>query len=259
MDTKSALQELKQFETTRKGAGDYLAQQKNELGVQGAQQRTDDIRGLIRNTETALKGVGQSVAGRTRGNLVTEAQRSRLQQLETQPIAQQLADRSGEFSDAQTNYRDLLSQASQNAQMSYQTDADKLSSLQGRYDRLFQADQAAEAKRQFEENLRLQREEAERNRRAAAAQAQMAQASLYNPTLGGGGGGGGGTQYTPSYDKSGRIVGYGSKGGQSFLTPEGKAAEDAYWKKQNSGFKVDPFKNILKNGPMALLGKGLFW
>lgn len=158
MDSKGALAELKNFQGTRKSAGDYYTQAQGELGVGDAKTRQDDLRGLIRNTETALKGVGQSVAGRTRGNLVTEAQRSRLQALETQPIAQQLSDRQGEFSDAQTNYRDLLSQAGQRAGMSYQTDADRQNSLQSIYDRLYGQEQAQaeadRAARDFEERRR---------------------------------------------------------------------------------------------------------
>lgn len=187
MDSKTALAELKNFQGSRKSAGDYYTQAQGELGVDPARQRQEDLRGLIRNTETQLKGVGQSVAGRTRGNLVTEAQRARLQNLESQPIAQQLADRQGEFSDAQTNYRDLLAQAGQRAGMSYQTDADRERSLQSMYDRLFGEEQAAAERafreRQAEESRRQFEAQMEQSRRQSAAnQASLASLnSLLNP------------------------------------------------------------------------------
>ncbi len=178
MDSQSALAELKSFQSTRKGAGDYQKQYQDELGVGGVKQRADDIRGLIRNTETALKGVGESVAGRTRGQLVTEAQRSRLANLEREPLQTALGENQGAYSDEMTNYRDLLGQAGQKAGLAYQTDADRLASLEGNYSKLFQSEQAAEARRQWEAQMAAQRDEANRSRalqeRSLAQQASFA-------------------------------------------------------------------------------------
>lgn len=158
MDSKGALAELKAFQGSRKGAGDYYSQYQQELGVGDAQARSNDIRGLIRNTEGALKGVNQSVAGRTRGQGVNEAQRARLEGLERAPIAEELGTLQGSFADEQQNYRDLLGQATTRAGQSYQTDADKLAALESNYNKLFQSEQAAA------EQARWERELAERNR-----------------------------------------------------------------------------------------------
>lgn len=193
MNSDQAQSELKAFQDTRKGAGDYYSQFQNELGVGDAQTRQNDIRSQIRSTESALKGVNDSVAGRTRGNLVTEAQRARLVGLERAPIADELGGLQGSFADAQSNYRDLLGQATTRAGQSYQTDADKLASLQGNYDRIYQREQAdAEARRwqqqQAEAARQWQAQFDESQRQFAASQAntrnQMAQqASLYQKQL----------------------------------------------------------------------------
>lgn len=175
MDTQSALAELKQFQSTRKGAGDYSKQYQDELGVGAAKTRADDIRGLIRNTETALKGVGESVAGRTRGNLVTEAQRARLQNLEREPLLEGISGLQGSYADESQTYRDLLGQAGQKAQLAYQTDADRLQSLEGNYAKLFQNEQAAEERRRFEAQMAEQR-----SGRAAQEKLMAQQASLAN-------------------------------------------------------------------------------
>jgi hypothetical protein len=166
MDSRQALAELQNFQKTRKSAGDYYSQYQDELGVGGAQQSANDVRGLIRNTETALRGVNASVAGRTRGNLVTEAQRARLEGLERAPIAEELGSLQGRYSDEMQNYRDLLGQATTRAGQAYQTDADRLAALESNYNKIYQAEQAAA------EQARWERELAERQKQFQAEMAQ---------------------------------------------------------------------------------------
>lgn len=156
MDSKGALAELKKFQGSRKGAGDYYTQYQNELGVGDAQSRANDIRGLIRNTETALKGVNQSVAGRTRGQGVNEAQRARLEGIERAPLAEELGGLQGSYADETQNYRDLLGQATTRAGQAYQTDADRLASLESNYSKLFQREQAAAEEARQRKALDLQ-------------------------------------------------------------------------------------------------------
>lgn len=186
MDSQSALAELKSFQGSRKGAGDYAEQYKKELGVGDVKTRADDMRGLIRNTETALKGVGQAVAGRTRGQLVTEAQRSRLANIEREPLAGQLGEQQANYGEEMTNYRDLLGQATQRSQFAYQTDADKLAALESNYGKLFAGEQANEAKRQWEAQQAESRRQFDlqlaESRRASAAATAAARAS-FTPTV----------------------------------------------------------------------------
>lgn len=189
MDSASALAELKQFQSGRKSAGDLYNQTQSELGVGDVKSRADDMRGLIRNTETALKGVGQAVAGRTRGQLVTEAQRARLANIEREPLAGQLGEQQSNYGEEMQNYRDLMGQAQTKAQLAYQSDADRLSALEGNYNKLFASEQAAEAKRQWEAQQAEARRQFEaqlaESRRASQAAAYAAGAS-FTPSIGGG-------------------------------------------------------------------------
>lgn len=185
MDSKGALQELKQYQSTSKSAGDYYKQSQDELGVGGARAEQQQMRDLIRGTQQQLEGVGQSVAGRTRGNLVTEAQRARLQSLEERPLAERLGKQQTQYGDVSTNYRDLLSQAGTQAGMAYQSQADKEAALQRQYETLFGRERAAEETRQREienERWRKQFEESRRQfdaqRKDAARQAADLRASI---------------------------------------------------------------------------------
>lgn len=162
MDSGTALKELKDFQGTRKGASDYYSDAQNELGVGTAQARSNDLLGLVRNTEKQLQGVGESVAGRTRGNLVTEAQRARLQNLEERPIAESLGGLQTSYGDSQTNYRDLLGQAGTRAGLSYQTDQDKVAGLQSQYDRLFGQEQKAAEEARWRQQFDAERAAADR-------------------------------------------------------------------------------------------------
>jgi hypothetical protein len=193
MDSKTALSELKNFQGTRKSSSDLFSQAQGELGVGDARTQQSNLQDIIRNTEKQLAGVGESVAGRTRGNLVTEAQRARLQNLEERPIAQSLGSQQGAYSDAAQNYRDLLGQATQQAGMMYQSDADRQSALEGNYNRLFGQETAAQEQARWQaqqaENMRQFNEQMAATERKyqsdlAEQQANRAQtASLYDRTL----------------------------------------------------------------------------
>lgn len=186
MNSGDAFNALKQFQDTRKGASDYYTDTQNELGVGNVKARADDLRGIIRNTETALKGVNASVGGRTRGQLVTEAQRARLENLERQPLMEGVASQQGQLSDEMQSYRDLLSQAGTKSGLLYQTDTDKASALQQSYQNIMAQEAAAreeaarkEAERQWWANFnaeesRFNRQLAETQRSSAATQAAMA-------------------------------------------------------------------------------------
>lgn len=167
MDSQTALKELQTFQGNRKSAGDYYTAAQQELGAGSAQQRANEMRGLIRNTETALKGVDASVSGRTQGSLVTEAQRARLANLERQPLAEQLGGLQSGYSDEMANYRDLVSQAGTKAGLQYQSDQDRLAALEGNYQRLFGQEQAAEERRRYEADLAERKRQADLSAKAA--------------------------------------------------------------------------------------------
>lgn len=253
MDSKSALAELKSFQGSRKGAGDYQSQFQQELGVGDAQARANDIRQQIRQTESALKGVGSSVAGRTRGFGVNEAQRARLVNLESQPIAQQLGERQGAFADEQQNYRDLLAQATSRAGQAYQTDADRLASLESNYSKAIDAERAAaeearwraefdERNRQFEENMRASREQSARNQ---AAMANLYRTPSYAPTA---------AAPTPQPAAPTPVPRLAAPGIFSASNISG-AAKGGYFSDIGKNIQQG-WQNVTKYGPLALFGKG---
>lgn len=184
MDSRQALQELQQFRSTRRPAQDYYSQAQQEVGTGAAQQRAQELRGLIRGTEQALRGVESSVSGRTQGSLVTEAQRSALANLERRPLGEQFREQQGALSEQDALYQNLLGEAGRRAGFAYQSDADRQSALQEQYNTLFareEADrQAAEQRRQFEEQLRFSREQEARLSREAAATRAAAQGGQYD-------------------------------------------------------------------------------
>lgn len=250
MDSATALSELKNFQSNRKGASDYYNESQNELGVGNVKARADDLRGIIRNTESTLKGVGQSVAGRTRGNLVTEAQRARLENIERQPLMEGIASQQGALSDEMASYRDLLGQAGTQSGLRYQTDTDKLASLESNYNKIYTSEQAAaESARQeraFQESIRQFNES-----QAQAARLAKAQNDIYArmASIGSGGGGYSPPQSpkvasNPSVVQSARAIKLSKQG-------------DALAKKAAS-IKTDPW-SIVKQNPLAILGQGTFW
>lgn len=275
MDSKGALAELKNFQGTRKGAGDYYSEAQKELGVGDAQTRSNDLLGLVRNTEKQLQGVGESVAGRTRGNLVTEAQRARLQSLEERPIAEQLGGLQTSYGDSQTNYRDLLSQAGTRAGMSYQTDSDRASALQNTYNNLFQQEQASaeEAARKREEDRWLKQFESERQaeaRQFAEMQRQFNQSR--NDTV---------NQYAQqaslytSQNEANKKAQQDEEARQKALQSEAttrynrqvnddrdtklQASKSSLPKYQTGNFLGDWLNSVGEYGPLALAGKGFIW
>jgi hypothetical protein len=190
MDSKKALKELQTFQKGRQSAGAYYDKYQQELGVGDVKARADDLRGVIRGTQDALQGVGEAVAGRTRGQLVTEAQRSRLANLERQPIAEELGQYQGDYAEEMQKYRDLLGESGTRSQLAYQTDADRLAGLQSQYQTIYDREQAAEAKRRWEKEQAEARRQfeaqlAESRRQAAASRASMASLqSSFNPSTG---------------------------------------------------------------------------
>lgn len=177
-----ALQQLTTYRTGRKNPYDILAEQKKKLGVDDVNGRVGKLRTSIINTENLLEGVDDSVTGRTSGTLTTDAARSRIVNLERQPVAKTLATQQSGLSAEQANLEAITNQAMQGAQLQYQGDSDQETFLSNLYNTLFGKEQADEERRRYEQDRADKLAEAERQRKAAA--------SLAWAQSGGGGGGG---------------------------------------------------------------------
>jgi hypothetical protein len=180
MDSKAAQSELQKFTSSRKSAGDYYTESQDALGVGGARENQESLKGLIRNTEKQLAGVGESVAGRTRGNLVTEAQRARLQNLESQPIAQNLGTQQTQYADASQQLQNLMGQAGQQAGMAYQTDADRQAALEANYNRLYGSERDAAQEAFARQQWEAQTQQADRQFEEMKRQFEAQQANIRN-------------------------------------------------------------------------------
>lgn len=179
-----ALQQLTTYRTGRKNPYDILAEQKTKLGVDDVNGRVGKLRTSIINTENLLEGVDDSVTGRTSGTLTTDAARSRIVNLERQPVAKTLSTQQSGLSAEQANLEAITNQAMQGAQLQYQGDSDQETFLSNLYNTLFGKEQADEERRRYEQDRADKLAEAERQRKAAASLAWA---------QGGGGGGGGST------------------------------------------------------------------
>ena len=143
MDSNAALAELKQAQSTAQNPNDILAAQRQQFGVQAAQDTAKGLRGAIDNTTNLLKKVAPSVMGRTANSLVTNAQATRQISNESAPLNQTLGEQTGQYNEAEKNAADLESKASNAAQGIYQGQQDKVSYLKNLYDILYGREQDA--------------------------------------------------------------------------------------------------------------------
>lgn len=156
-NSTAALSQLQKIQSTAQDPNTILSGQRQQLGVNAAQDTVTGLRGAINNTTQLLKQVAPSVMGRTGNSLVTSAQAGRIIQNEQAPISQNLTDQGTQYTQATGDLSNLENRASQAANGIYQGQQDKLSYAQNLYNTLYQkekdAQTAAEQTRQFNEQL----------------------------------------------------------------------------------------------------------
>jgi hypothetical protein len=162
--SQDALAQLQQTQGSARSAADILGNQRQQLGVNAAQDTVSGLRGAITNTTKLLNQVAPSVMGRTANSLVTNAQATRQIANEQQPISQQLGQTTQDYNTALSDYDRTASRASEAANMEYGDQQNKLSYLQNLYNSLYGREQdaakMAEEQRQFNEQLALSKAKA---------------------------------------------------------------------------------------------------
>lgn len=148
--SQQAIAQLQEQQKLAQNPSDILSSQRQQLGVQGAQDTVTGLRGAINNTTKLLKQVAPSVMGRTAQSLVTNAQANRIIQNESQPLQASLGEQGLQYNQANDDLARLESLAAQQASGMYQGQQDKLSYLQGLYNILYGREQDAEKARQAE-------------------------------------------------------------------------------------------------------------
>jgi len=148
--SQEALAQLQQIQSQAQNPSDILANQRQQLGVNAAQDTVTGLRGAINNTTKLLKQVAPSVMGRTANSLVTSAQAGKQIQNEQAPISQTLTDQNSQYNQQTEDLNNLQQKAQEAASGIYQGQQDKLSYAQNLYNMLFQKEQAAQAAAQAE-------------------------------------------------------------------------------------------------------------
>lgn len=177
------LSQYQTFSNNRVKPEDYIKRYSKELGVEDARSRVKSARSAIKATEDTIAATPDSVAGRTSGSLVTDAQRNRLVQNEVTPLQEVLRTQGGAFGDAANDFSVLSGDVDKRVDLALRTDDTQANTLMQLYGASLESEKQAEAKRQFEENLKLQREQIAASERASARAAAAA-----SPSFGGGGG-----------------------------------------------------------------------
>ena len=149
-NSQEALTRLQQQQGQSQNPNQILESQRQNLGVQGAQDTVTGLRGAINNTTKLLKQVAPSVMGRTQGSLVTQAQATRQIGNEQAPIAQNLTDQGQQYGEANQSLSELQRRAQEAASGEYQGQQDRLSYMRNLYNTLYEREQKAEAARQAE-------------------------------------------------------------------------------------------------------------
>ena len=149
-NSAGALSQLQQTQSQAQDPNSILAAQRQQLGVNSAQETVTGLRGAINNTTKLLAQVAPSVMGRTGNSLVTNAQATRQIGNEQAPITANLNQENTDYTNANTDLNSLEEKAQTAASGIYQGQQNKLSYAQNLYNTLYQQEQdkQAEADRQ---------------------------------------------------------------------------------------------------------------
>lgn len=149
-NSQAALAQLQGIQASSQDPNTILSNQRQQLGVDNAQQTVTGLRGAINNTTKLLQQVAPSVMGRTGSSLVTNAQATKQISNEQAPINQTLTSQGSQLSDADRNLGDLNTKAQEAASGIYQGQQNKLSYAQNLYNTLYQKEKDAQAQQQAE-------------------------------------------------------------------------------------------------------------
>lgn len=167
--SSSLLSQYQTFQTNRTKPEDYVKKYSTDLGVDDARARVKSARAAIKSTEDTIAGAPASVAGRTSGSLVNDSQRNRLVQNEVAPLQEIMRTQSSAYGDASNDLNTLGSELDKRVGYGLQTDDTQANTLLQLYSAASDQEKTQEAKRQFDENLALQREQVANTKAAMAS------------------------------------------------------------------------------------------
>jgi len=147
-------QELSSFK--RRPTQEILGEAETRYDIPGITSRLSNYRRLVNNLSRSVEAVDPSVTGRTSGSFVTEAQRAALVNKERRPLLEDLSKQQQALGETQGEYSLASGLASNLVSALQSEDESRYQKVLDRYNAARAAEQAAEDKRQFEENLRLE-------------------------------------------------------------------------------------------------------
>jgi len=248
-NSQQALAQLQGQQAQAQNPNDILSSQRQQLGVQSAQDTVTGLRGAINNTTKLLKQVAPSVMGRTGSSLVTNAQATKQIANEQAPISQSLTEQGSQYTQAAQDLSELQQRAQEAASGIYQGQQDKLSYAQNLYNTLYQREADAEKARQAEldrqEQIRQFNEQLAASKKSSGSYNLGGTASTAS-TAGGATAvqrNGGGFNFTDSSGNAISAAKYAQLTGQGIGTVLANMANkgDAYAAQLYNQLKSDPF------------------
>lgn len=192
--SQQAYTSLQDYSKNRRSTQDIQKEAEDKYNVSGISSRLSGLRTLVGNLEGSLENVDPSVRSRTSGGFATEGQNQALINREQQPILGNLSKQQRTLGDTQQEFSLSSTLAGELARSIRSDDETGYQRLLDQYNASLAQEQAAEAKRQFEEQQRLERE-----RLAASAKASSGTGGYdIGSLLSGLGVGGGGQQSSTS-------------------------------------------------------------
>lgn len=183
-----ALQNLQSYQSTEKSPTDLLNSQEQSLGVPQAQQQVSGLRSAIQNTTNLLNQVAPSVYGGTQNSLVTDAQATQQIGNREAPINSQLNNENTQYSNAESDANNALSQASTLAQLEQQGQTGQEGYLQNIYSDLSASEQQQQANQLAQQKLAEQQREANLSAGSSGVGSPTLNTGLGTAGLGGGNG-----------------------------------------------------------------------
>ena len=174
------------FQQKRVKPEDYVKRYSTDLGVDDAKARVAGARTAIRATEDTITAAPDSVAGRTSGSLVTDAQRNRLVQNEVAPLQEMMRTQSNAYNDANQGLTQLSDELGKRVAYGLQADDTQANSLLTLYQAASESEKQKEAVRQWKAQMAEQKRQFNESQKAAERQSARAAAAA-SPTYGGGG------------------------------------------------------------------------
>lgn len=158
--SQQAYASLQDYSKKRRSTQDIQKEAETKYNVSGISARLSGLRTLVGNLENSLENVDPSVRGRNSGGFVTEGQNQALINREQQPILGSLSKQQRALGDTQEQFSLSSALAGDLARSLRADDETGYQRMLDQYNASVAQEQAAEAKRQFDMQMELERKKA---------------------------------------------------------------------------------------------------